>query len=113
MMIPVANKRRILPQRRFAETISFAHPEGSSVIRYIGTIGRFDDGAVGEIFLNSQKLGTSTDTNARDAAVAVSLALQYGCPLATIRKALTRDASGQPSGPIGRFLDMIEETASE
>lgn len=109
-MIPSSNKRRILPQRRFAETIRFEHPEGSSVIRYVGTIGRFPEGDVGEIFLNSEKLGTSADTNARDAAVAVSLALQYGCPLATLRKAVTRDTAGKPSGPIGRFLDMIEES---
>lgn len=112
-MTPTANKRRTLPQRRFAETVAFDHAEGANSIKYIGTIGRFENGDVGEIFLNSMKLGTSSDTNARDAAVAVSLALQYGCPLATIRKALTRDASGQPSGPIGRFLDMIEETPSE
>jgi hypothetical protein len=47
--------------------------------------------------------------NARDAAVAVSLLLQHGCPVDTLRRALTRDSDGSASGPLARALDLLAE----
>jgi ribonucleoside-diphosphate reductase alpha chain len=44
---------------------------------------------------------------ASDSAIAASLALQYGCPPETLRKALSRDARGNPSGPLAAALDKL------
>jgi hypothetical protein len=75
--------------------------------RYHVTVGFFPDGMPGELFVNSsQKSGSESDINAADAAVAVSLALQFGCPLQTLADAMRRNADGSAMGPIGRALDL-------
>jgi hypothetical protein len=76
-------------------------------LRYTATVGRFPDGRVGEIFLQNHKPGSQSDSNARDAAVAASLALQFGCPLETLQGALLRDAQGHPSTPLGAAVDAV------
>ena len=99
--------RRRLPDRRFGETVNFT-VDGQ---KYILTVGRFpEDGTVAEIFINtSMKLGSMSDINAVDGAFAVSLALQYGCPLEVLRSGMKRNADGSPQGPLGGALDTIEE----
>jgi hypothetical protein len=77
-------------------------------IRYTAGVGRFEDGTPAEIFLNTAKHGTAVDTNARDAPVAASLLLQHGCPVETLRHALTRNSDGSASGPLARALDLLE-----
>jgi hypothetical protein len=52
-------------------------------------------------------LRTGIETGTRDAAIAASLLLQFGCPAETIRHALTRNADGSAAGPLGRLLDML------
>jgi hypothetical protein len=47
------------------------------------------------------------DALAHDAAIVVSIALQYGAPLAEIRHALKRDIRGEAASPIGAALDKI------
>ena len=96
-------ERQRLPSRRAAET--FELEIGN--LRYSATIGRYADGTVGEIFLQNHKPGSQSDSNARDAAVATSLALQHGCPLATLRRALLGDSRGRPSTPLGAAVDII------
>src|SRR5262249_8134334 len=68
-----------------------------------------------EIFLSATKNGTAVDVNARDAAVAASLLLQYGCPIDTLRCALTGNGDGSASGPLARALDLLvsEESAGQ
>ena len=46
---------------------------------YTGGIGRFEDGRIAEIFINGSKVGIGAETNAQDAAIVASLALQHGC----------------------------------
>jgi ribonucleoside-diphosphate reductase alpha chain len=75
--------------------------------RYTATIGRHADGTIGEIFLQSRKPGSQSDSNARDAGIAASLALQFGCPLETLRHALLRDSHGWPSTPLGAAVDRL------
>ena len=82
------------------------------VAHYTATIGRYADGTVGEIFLQNHKPGSQSDSNARDAAVASSLALQHGCPLATLQRALLRDSHGRPSTPLGAAVDTIMEISN-
>ncbi|MGA7667512.1 MAG: hypothetical protein WBW13_22140 [Pseudolabrys sp.] len=74
---------------------------------YIATVSHFPDGRLGEIFLVSHKTGSHADTAARDAAIAASIAFQYGASPDTIRYALCRDSRWYPNGPLGAALDLI------
>jgi hypothetical protein len=95
--------RERLPNRR-ASTVFDIEVGG---LRYTCTAGRFADGRVAEVFLQNHKPGSQSDANARDAAVAASLALQFGCPLEVLQRALLRDSHGRPSTPLGAALDQI------
>jgi UDP-N-acetylmuramyl tripeptide synthase len=100
-----ASSRQRLPQRRLAETFEIE----VSGLRYTSTIGRFSDGRLAD---SNHKSNSSADVNARDAAIACSLALQFGADVETIRKALCRDSQGRPSGPLGVALDVITGASS-
>src|SRR6516162_11033210 len=95
--------RQRLKDRRACE--SFELEVGGQ--HFTVTVGRHADGTIGEIFLQSRKPGSQSDSNARDAAVAASLALQFGCPLETLQRALLRDSHGCPSTPLGAAVDII------
>ena len=95
--------RRRLSNRREHELIDFEH----GGIRYTAGVVRFEDGTLAEIFLNTAKQGTAVDVNARDAAVAASLLLQHGCPVDTLRQALTRNSDDSGSGPLACALDLL------
>jgi hypothetical protein len=96
--------RRRLPNRRPQELIDFEH-EGR---RYTAGISRFDDGHLAEIFINlAGRTGGMIEVLARDTAVAVSLCLQFGCDVETLRCALMRDSQGRASGPVGELLDLL------
>jgi ribonucleoside-diphosphate reductase alpha chain len=84
-----------------------------SGLHYACTISRFRDGRIAEVFLQNHKPGSQSDSNARDAAVAASLALQHGCPLETLRRALLRDEQGRPSTPLCAALDAIARSTND
>ena len=96
--------RQRLSNRREHELIDFEH----GGIRYTAGVGRFEDGTLAEIFLNTAKHGTALDVIARDAAAA-SLLLQHGCSVDTLRQALTRNSDGSASGPLVHALDLLSE----
>jgi hypothetical protein len=98
-------QRARLPNRRASETFALE----CAGLNYLATISRFPDGEIGEIFLSNHKAGSAADTAARDAAIACSIALQFGADVATMRKALCRDSRGNASGPLGVALDLIAE----
>jgi ribonucleoside-diphosphate reductase alpha chain len=95
--------RQRLPNRRPHESISIEHHG----IMYMAGIGRFPDGRIAEIFLSTSKVGTAVDTQARDAAILASFALQFGAPADDLRRALTRNADGSACGLVGRLLDQL------
>ena len=97
--------RERLRNRRRSETFALE----LHGLRYLASFSRFNDGRVAEVFLQSLKPASQSDSNARDSAIAASLALQYGCPLDVLRRALLRDAQGRASTPLGRALDIIAE----
>ena len=97
--------RARLPNRRRAET--FELEVGG--LRYTATVGRFPDGSLGELFLSNHKSNSAADTNARDAAIVFSIAIQSGADIEVIRNALCRDANGCASGPLAAALDRIVE----
>jgi hypothetical protein len=98
-------ERQRLTNRRICET--FELEVGG--LRYTATVGRYANGTIGEVFLQSHKPGSASDANARDAAVAASLALQFGCPIETLQRALLRDSHGGSSTPLGAAIDIIAE----
>ena len=73
--------------------------------------GSYPDGRIAEIFLSSHKPGSPIEPIARDAAVTVSIALQCGADLETIRAALTRGHDGGAASPLGAALDALAEAA--
>lgn len=95
--------RQLLPARRVAETFDI-EVHG---LHYTVTVGRYTDGRVAELFIQNSKPGSTSDSYMRDAAISASLALQYGCPLETLRRALLRDPRGAPSTPLGKAIDLI------
>lgn len=96
-------QRQHLPNRRVGQT--FELEVGG--LKYTATVGRFSDGRVAEIFLSNHKSNSAADVNARDAAIACSIALQFGADVETIRRALSRDSHGRATGPLGAALDRI------
>jgi hypothetical protein len=92
-----------LPNRRPAETIAFEHGGASFTM----TAGRYEDGRIGEVFINAGHANSALDAIISDAAIAISLALQFGCALDTIRLAIKRDSSGAAASPSGAALDLI------
>ena len=99
--------RETLPRRRSSELFNFEH-EG---IRYRASVSRFPDGRPGEIFIDGGKPDTAVAVMGRDLAVAASLALQFGCPLGTLQKALSRLSNGDAAGPLGVLIDLLMEDA--
>jgi ribonucleoside-diphosphate reductase alpha chain len=95
--------RQRLANRRASETFALE----CAGLNYLATVSRFPDGRLGEIFLSNHKAGSAADTAARDAAIACSIALQFGADVETIRKALCRDSRGNASGPLGVALDVL------
>jgi hypothetical protein len=97
--------RRALPQRRASE--SFDLDFGGLARAHTITIGFYDDGTIGEVFINGGKSGEQVEAIARDAAVILSLALQFGADLANIKSAITRDAQGDAQTIIGVVVDRL------
>jgi ribonucleoside-diphosphate reductase alpha chain len=98
--------RHRLPKKRRSQTIKFrvADTEG-----YI-TVGEFDDGSVGEIFLKVAKQG-STLAGIMDAfAISISMGLQYGVPLSAYVKQFVNtrfEPSGMTDDPDFRIATSI------
>src|SRR5215469_13107551 len=97
--------RERLPDRRLCTTFDI----DVNGRRYRCSVSHYPDGRLAEIFISNNKSGSDSDCAARDSAVVCSIALQYGVPLAVIRRALMRDARGCPSGPLATALDAIAE----
>jgi hypothetical protein len=94
--------RERLPDRRASETFDIE----VAGLKYTATVSHFADGRIGELFLSNHKNNSGADTNARDAAIAFSFAVQHGADAEAIRRALCRDAKGNASA-LGAALDTI------
>jgi len=98
--------RRVLPQRRAAETFDLRFWNQPFTV----TVGFYADGTPGEVFIDGGKTGQDIQSTARDAAVVLSLALQHGAPVETIRRAVTRGASGEAASILGAIVDALPAT---
>jgi hypothetical protein len=97
--------RKKLPNRR----ASLTFPVEVHGLRFTASASQFANGSLGELFLVNHKVGSGAGILASDAAIAASLALQYGCPFETLRRALCRDARGKASSPLGAALDVLAD----
>jgi hypothetical protein len=95
--------RQRLPDRRLCESFAFQ----CAGMNYIASISRFPNGDLAEIFISNHKSGSDADSAAKDSAVVCSIALQFGVPVETIRRALLRDPRGVASSPLGVALDIL------
>jgi ribonucleoside-diphosphate reductase alpha chain len=93
--ITVIREREKLPDRRKGYTQK-AVVGGHKV--YLRT-GEYDDGRIGEIFIDMHKEGAALRSFINNFAIAVSLGLQYGVPLEEYVDAFTFTRF-EPSGPV-------------
>lgn len=103
--------RNVLSNRRHHELIEFGFWNIDFTVG-IGRDVRADGGnsyPIQELFINAGKTGAAMETMSRDAAVLMSIALQHGAPIETMRRAVTRNVDGTPQGPIGKLLDLLAE----
>jgi ribonucleoside-diphosphate reductase alpha chain len=99
-----ANQKRELPRVRSSKTVEF---KISDLKGYV-TVGEFEDGSAGEIFITVAKMG-STLAGLMDAfGRSVSYGLQYGVPL----KAYVRGMSSTNFAPFGMTDDPEIKTAT-
>ena len=91
----VAAERRKLPQRRKGYTQK-ASVGGHKV--YLRT-GEYDDGTLGEIFIDMHKEGAAFRSLMNNFAIAISIGLQYGVPLEEYVEAFTFTRF-EPSGMV-------------
>ena len=97
--------RERLPNRR-ASTVFEVQALG---LRFTVAVSRYSDGRPAEIFITSHRAGNAAGIMASDAAICASLALQFGCPVEVLRKALSRDSAGRATSPLGLGLDLSGE----
>ncbi len=88
--------RRKLPDERQAITHKFRVGEQEGYM----TVGLFDDGTPGEVFINVNKQGSTVSGLMDTVAMLTSYALQYGVPLSELVSKL-KNSRFEPSGPTG------------
>ena len=81
-------------------TIKYAEPTGTglSEIDIYATVGLYDDGTPGEIFIKAGKMGGTISGLLDGIGILASIAMQYGMPLAEITSHF-RNMRFEPSGP--------------
>lgn len=80
---------------------------------YAVEYGLLPDGRIGEIFITTTKAGSQLEAAARDAAIAISHALQRGAEVAELRASATRDGMGRPLSIVGHALDLVANDFAE
>ena len=95
--------RRVLSQRRASETFDLRFWNQSFSV----SVGFYPDGMIGEVFVDSRKNGGDVEAIARDAAVVLSLALQHGTHIETIRCAVTRGSRSEAASILRAVVNYI------
>ncbi len=95
---PAKLLRRRLPDERQAITHHFRILDHDGYI----TVGMYEDGSPGEVFMKMAKQGSTVSGLMDSLAICMSLALQYGVPLSTLANKLSHmrfDPSGFTGNP--------------
>jgi len=108
--MPIIRNR--LPNRRQVSTMSLVWPPfGGS--RYHVTIGEYDDGRPGEVWVHGAKVGSEIDALLDDASILMSVLIQIGYDTKQIAKSLGRDSAGVRASIIGAVADLVEEAEND
>lgn len=98
------SSRRRLPNRRQSDTFELEFRGRPFAI----SIGRQPNSSEpAEIFIHPHKVASDASDDARDIAVLLSIAMQYGVPLESMRDAVCRFDDGSPAGLAGAVLDRL------
>ena len=97
--------REPLSNRRRNESFEFSH----GGLPFTATFSRYRDGRISELFISLHKPGSAVEAIARDAAIVVSIALQHGAHIETVRNALTKDHDGGPATLLGSVIAALGE----
>ena len=101
--------RERLPDRRQAETLDLWH--GGQ--RYHLTVGEYNDGRPGEVFIHGATPGSDTDLLCDDIGVLISRLLQYGDDPAALAAGLGKLGIGQaPASLIGAIVGVVAAKAA-
>ena len=123
----MTSNRRVLPNRRAGENFELRH--GGKNALFVITVSYYeqrvllkregDDIVEGdasdvrrvpaEVFISGAKAGSEVDAVARDGAILLSLCMQHGVPLETIKHAMTREPDGSASTIVGAVVDRLTE----
>ncbi len=108
--------RAHLPNRRPATAFEIEHfdplagPRGMAVKLHV-TLGCYEDGKPGEVFITvcgGTGRGSMMEALAREIGILISLGIQHGIPIETMRRAVMRDEKNQPQTLAGAVLDAME-----
>lgn len=103
--------RRRVANRRLHQVIAIEHDAQRFKIGFGREVTSGAVGPIVEVFLNAQKVDSTSDLMVADAAILFSLLLQYGCPPGDIAKSMKRDPSGSAASVIGRAADLLRESS--
>ncbi len=102
--------RERLPARRQAETLDLWY-DGR---RFHVTIGQYDDGRPGEVFLHGAKVGSDSNLLYDDIGVLISRLLQHGDNPAALAAGLGRLGNGQgPASIIGAVAATLVDRTGD
>ncbi len=101
--------RERLPDRRQSETLDL-HYGGR---RFHLTVGEYNDGRLGEVFIHGAKPGSDTDLLCDDIGVLVSRLLQFGDDPASLSLGVGRLGDGKSAASIiGAVADVLAGKAA-
>jgi hypothetical protein len=98
------NRRERLPNRRRCEVVETEFRGRQFAI----LIGRFNDGSIAEVFVEPRKVGSDGAEDSRDCGILLSIALQHGVPLESMRLSVSR-AEGKATSLSGHVLDVLAQ----
>ncbi len=102
--MPVVRNR--LKNRRQVSTVSLMWPPNSGE-RYHVTIGEYQNGEPGEVWVHGAKVGSEFDALLSDASILFSVLIQIGYDTDKIARALGRVESGERASIIGAMADLL------
>ncbi len=80
--------------------------------RYHLTIGEYDDGRPGEVFVHGATVGSDVDGLCGDVGVLLSRLLQYGDDPASLAAGIGRLGNGAPASIVGLIADVLAGKAA-
>lgn len=85
-------------------TLPYTHKDGKAdTMKFYFTVGMYEDGTPGEVFVKADKIGSLTSGALDTCAIMMSIMLQHGIPL----RMLTEKLKGTRFGPGGFTKDSM------